>query len=326
MPTCDLQRLPSSITRLRFRDEGAAGSLSLPPQLQQLTGLLHLHLVRCGFLPALLGSITQLRALHLRWCLLLPNKSEGTAAFLDVLPKLSCLEDLHLHSVNLDTHSIMPQRFFVLTASSHLTQLAVNSLQLAPIPKGAVQHMFGAGRQMPQLRACDLLVLGSWADVGRCCIDSADLELIDRCCPALRCLGINGTVQPGADLSGLLQLPDSCTALSVGGAAFTDAAVPTLVQLTQLKELTWGYFPQLTGTGLAQLTALDLDRLHVDSWASEMPLTRHVVKVRHAKDALQVCHRHVVLLAAVGSSASHRQHSQSPAFVLLLRLNSPSAW
>lgn len=74
---------------------------------------------------------------------------------------------------------------------------------------------------------------------------------------------IRNTVQPGADLSALLQLPDSCTSLVVGGAAFSDAAAVTVAQLTQLKDLRWCYSEQLTDTGLEQLTALDLWFLYV---------------------------------------------------------------
>jgi hypothetical protein len=71
-------------------------------------------------------------------------------------------------------------------------------------------------------------------------------------------------VQPGSDLSPLLQLPCSCTALDVGGAAFSDAAVPILLQLTQLGELSWSQSTQFTDIGLEQLTRLDLDELEVD--------------------------------------------------------------
>jgi hypothetical protein len=68
----------------------------------------------------------------------------------------------------------------------------------------------------------------------------------------------------GADVSGLLELPQSFHCLSVGGEAFGDAAVPVLVQLQQLHYLGLHGTPGFTDTGLQQLTDLDLGRLYVD--------------------------------------------------------------
>jgi hypothetical protein len=67
----------------------------------------------------------------------------------------------------------------------------------------------------------------------------------------------------GADLSGLLELPQRLRSLSVGGQAFGDAAMPVLVHLTQLEYLCVHKAPGFTDTGLQQLTALELDRLYV---------------------------------------------------------------
>jgi hypothetical protein len=327
MPTCDLQRLPSSVTQLQFQGSDYQGSPSLPSQLPQLTGLLRLQLQHCGFLPTLLGSVAQLQALHLQSCSLLPTESEGTAALLHALPKLSCLEDLQLRSLGVGTVSIPLQRFSALTASSHLTRLVVQTLNAVPLPKGAVQHMFAAGRQMPQLQVCQLMADDSRPGAEPSCIDSADPELISRGCPALRRLGVVGTVQPSADLSGLLQLPASCTALSVSGAAFKDAAAATLAQLTQLKELTWSDSPQLTVAGLRQLTALDLDKLYV-AWSRRLTavcygesvdIVRDLIKVGMlTRFVMDICRdMYCAVCTAVGSRASHCEHPQCPALVLL---------
>jgi hypothetical protein len=66
---------------------------------------------------------------------------------------------------------------------------------------------------------------------------------------------------PGTDLTGLLELPPSLTALFVGGAAFDDAAAAVLGQLTQLKQLGLDWVPGFTDAGLEQLTNLDLAHL-----------------------------------------------------------------
>jgi hypothetical protein len=67
----------------------------------------------------------------------------------------------------------------------------------------------------------------------------------------------------GADLSGLLELPQSLDSICVGGNAFGDAAAPVLAQLTQLNSLSLGYSPGFTDAGLEQLTNLDLGCLSV---------------------------------------------------------------
>jgi hypothetical protein len=266
---CDLQLLPSSITRLCYKTSAyGEEDPSLPPELQQLTGLLNLQLHYCCLPPTLLGSVTQLQTLHLDTCTLLPigpeaeDESEGTAALLDALIKLTHLQDLELQDTGIRTTSVSPQRFAALTASSHLTRLAVQSHKGGRLPKGAVRHMFPSQRQQRLLRHLELRILywhgfidSAWR------IDSTDLASIASCCPGLQHLDVTGTVQPGADVSVLLQLPDSCTSLAVGGAAFSDAAAATVVQLTQLKHLSWQHSKQLTDTGLQQLTALDLDSL-----------------------------------------------------------------
>jgi hypothetical protein len=108
----DLQHLPGSITQIQLRDSRPHHddrSASLPAQLQQLTGLLHLELDHCYLPPTLLGSVTQLQHLRLTHCVLLPSEwhdqfhTEGTAALLDTLPQLKQLQDLTLHLSVLDT-------------------------------------------------------------------------------------------------------------------------------------------------------------------------------------------------------------------------------
>lgn len=103
-------------------------------------------------------------------------------------------------------------------------------------------------------------------DADECCIDSADIASICKSCPGLQWLDISSAVQPGADLSVLLQLPEGCESLSVGGEAFADDAVPVLARLTQLQYLYWNHSPEFMDAGLEQLmpVAEELSRLCVD--------------------------------------------------------------
>jgi hypothetical protein len=67
----------------------------------------------------------------------------------------------------------------------------------------------------------------------------------------------------GADLSGLLELPESLQSLFAEGAAFGDSSAPVLAQLTQLDYLCLSYTPGFTDAGLEQFTDLNLGRLYV---------------------------------------------------------------
>lgn len=144
MPACDVQRLPNSITQLHFSSFRGNGP-SLPSQLQQLTRPLQLHLQDCAFLPTMLGSVTQLQTLCVDTCRLLPGGSQGTAALLDVLPKLSCLQDLELRCLDRNMtalYDVSQEAFSALTASSHLTRLVVDAQETPPLPYLALAYMF----------------------------------------------------------------------------------------------------------------------------------------------------------------------------------------
>jgi hypothetical protein len=187
----------------------------------------------------------------------------GTAALFEALPRLSCLKELYLDLDRLDL-SIDPQQFSVLTASSQLTSLDLFRDDAMPIPQKALQHMLPPGQQLQFLEELTISATpgeNKYFDVDAWCLNSADLLRIAEACPRLRWLRIINTVQPGADLSPLLQLSRSCTILEVGGQAFTDAAVPLLLQLTQLEDLSWNQSPRFTDVGLEQLTRLDLTQL-----------------------------------------------------------------
>jgi hypothetical protein len=265
----ELQHLPSSITRLQLHCDFFEIA-SLPPELPQLSGLLQLDVTWCAFAPSVLSSMTHLQLLHLVHCEFLPmiadiNHTEGTTAFLGVLASLTCLQDLELCIDNWDAVNVAPQHFAALTASSHLTQLALTQEDDVTLPIGAVQHMFPPGRQMQLLEVAIGTIISEieQLEADEWCMDSADITRVIQACPQLQLLDIRNSVRQGADLSGLLQLPESCKTLIVAGAAFADAAVPLVVQLTQLKLLSWSWSRGFTDAGLEQLTALDLTHLDV---------------------------------------------------------------
>lgn len=103
----------------------------------------------------------------------------------------------------------------------------------------AVQHMLGPARPMQALQRLTVSTEDCqcyWPDDW--CIDNAGLLAITSSCPQLQHIRFAGSIQPGADLSPLLQLQESCTSLHVGGEAFSDASMPVLLQLRQLQDLT----------------------------------------------------------------------------------------
>jgi hypothetical protein len=211
MPMCKLQHLPSSVTQLHLRGNifqiEAFNSPSMPPQLQQLAGLLRLELHFCAVPPTVLGAFTRLQALKLQACTLLPApednsdfETEGTAALLDALAGMTCLQDLELALPGLDTVSTAPQRFATLTASTQLTRLEISPLDCIPLAKGAAQYMFPAGRQLPLLQELTIMPEGADSDwpLTQWCIDGADIHSIATCCAGLRVLDLGQSVRPGA--------------------------------------------------------------------------------------------------------------------------------
>jgi hypothetical protein len=222
MPMCKLQHLPSSITQLHFNSSKGgrhSGEPSLLPELQQLSGLLWLELRNCAVPPTVLGAFTRLQGLKLFCCTLQPApapvvaapaqvidddervyETEGTAALLDALSNMTCLQDLTLSLDGLDTVSTAPQRFAALTASTQLTRLAVSPSDCIPLATGAAQYMFPAGRQLPLLE--ELIIAPSIAYPGsdRWCLDGADIRSIATCCTGLRKLNISYDLPPGAEI------------------------------------------------------------------------------------------------------------------------------
>jgi hypothetical protein len=287
---CDLQPLPSSITQLCFRGNPyghvyyGAGR-GLPARLQQLSGLLRLQLVDCrataAVPPTLLGSFASMQMLQLEKCSLLPNgsndQSKGTAALLDALAGMTCLQDLQLLDMQLNSTGTAPQDFAAMTASTQLTRLVLRSGGGTVLPPGAAQYMFSAGRPLPLLQQLVITPVVD-SDTPRysndACIDGADIGCIASCCTGLRWLDLALSVRPLSDMATLLQLPRTCRTLVLGGGAVTQAAAAVLGQLSQLTHLSLCNTASFTDAGLEQLAGLKLKRLDVCDAALSSAVSR----------------------------------------------------
>lgn len=137
---------------------------------------------------------------------------------------------------------------------------------MALFPPLAVQCMFPGEKQLPQLQRVymagmdfhDFLGEVSWG------LDSNDLASTVCCCPGLMGLTLDQVVAEGVDVTPLLQLPQGCTALRVGGGAFGNDAAAVVRQLTQVQDLSWSMSDAFTDLGLQRLTVLtQLERLTV---------------------------------------------------------------
>lgn len=288
-----LAALPTTLTRLELRHDVNCSVFAaydspptLPPAMHQFSNLVHLHLEFGHLLPAVLCSIPQLRHLQLRSCKLLPERGQGVTAFLRALPVLTQLQHLDLASTRFDAvqrpiyqqleGSAQPPRyeqFSALTASSQLTALVIPCCGLL---QEAVQHMFPAGRQLPQLRRLELrhnAYSVNGPELLRIFSSCPQLELLDIAC-AMQDVSFDfglyvPTYIPPVDLSSLLQLPQSCSNLVVGGSAFGVASPAVLAQLTQVSSLSIRESHLLTSDGLRQLTAMrGLKRLVVSECRS----------------------------------------------------------
>lgn len=154
--------------------------------------------------------------------------------------------------------------------SGHCGQLLTAVVDLpSSLSAAAVQHMFPAGRLLPQLVYINLQGTDSFGDyMDTPCMTAAELASLISCCPALQILDICNALEASADVSALLQLPPCCTSIQVGGPAFSDAAAGVVCQLSQLQSLTWCHSEGLTDRGLEKLTVLT-GLQHLDLWGNK---------------------------------------------------------
>uniref|UniRef100_A0A383W3S3 Uncharacterized protein n=2 Tax=Tetradesmus obliquus TaxID=3088 RepID=A0A383W3S3_TETOB len=282
----EVLRLPLSLTKVELEWDGEeALSSSLCPGLAALTNLQHLGV--CGYhddeqdapglLPDFCSDMQQLRVLKLHGVL----SRNALPALAQVLPTLSCLESLLVHNARGELAPLPASGvagYLALPLSPHITHLELSwghagsdeedAAEAAILHSGCGQHLFAAGRQLPQLKQ---LLLGVPAET----LDSEDVDgyasqvsylggglgegSLPRwvtCCPGLELLWIAGLLEPGEDMRPLLQLT-ALTELFVGGGAVTnDAACEVLSQLSSLRSLGVFAAEQFNDTGLLALTAL----------------------------------------------------------------------
>jgi hypothetical protein len=247
--------LPASLTELNCRGWGSRAML--PAQLPQLSGLQRVNLRDGHFYPSVLGSMHHLQQLHIEGCLL-PDEQPAAAArapvmaLLDALGCLRKLTSLCIHCINLDCSGVPAQAFSALTVASGLQHLTFD-MHDYDAPLGAVQHMFPAGKQLPQLNTLGFESLSD-AEPGEGYMTAADVRSIAAACPALERLGLDNALLRHAETG--LPVLQSCTSLGVAGLAVGDNAAACIGRLTQLRQLSVRYAPGLTDLGFERLTAL----------------------------------------------------------------------
>lgn len=151
--------IPSSVTALSLcADYWLEPALPCSPQLTQLQKLKLAD--ASGFSPVVLASMPQLLLLQLQNCTLVPSRSaaagglSGAAEFLAAVRELHQLQHLSVHNSDdneVPFEDVQAIDCSALTTSNHLTHLEVFSAG-QPLPETAIQHMFPAGRVLPQLQ------------------------------------------------------------------------------------------------------------------------------------------------------------------------------
>jgi len=261
------QHIPSCLTALSVRgslhtplDLLQHPTCGMPLHMPQLGNLRALQLWHVAVIPGLLSCFPELQELEVRGCTLLPfNPAACGAALLQAIGQLQQLQSLILieDKVQMGLQQQQPEQFAALTASSHLTQLRVQWEHQQLLAAGSAQHVFGPDKHLRHLQvlhvSCFSKSLSETHDPAW--LDAGGIYNIARCCSGLCDLTLIGCVQPGSDVSGLLELP-ACRKLAVGGAAFGDEQVAVIAQLSALTGLCWVNSPGLSDAGLAQLTAL----------------------------------------------------------------------
>jgi hypothetical protein len=250
--TAEMQHL-SALTRLAdLRLLGLVCSFSITASMlsatQHLTRLQlttddWYHDVR--FQPSALASKTQLQHLELREC------SMDVAHLLDELHQLQQLTCLRLGYVSVrHTGSQQPvwaEAYPALTASSKLQHL---DLEECRVPVGVWQHMYPAGRQLPQLRVLSVADAEHAAYVSAAAPEGTRLI---SCCPGLQSLDLI-TLKYREGLLASLQGLSSLSKLSLNDMGSEGHDV---CQLTRLKWLSLHEEEDEGGEGvLLQLTQL----------------------------------------------------------------------
>jgi hypothetical protein len=185
------------------------------------------------------------------------HQVQGTDWLLHIIGRLTALQDLVLTDMALDQHSPI-QRLSALTASSELRSLCIvdGGGEDGPLPPQALEHLFPAGKQMPNFRELYLeadLFYGAQYDTSVVCVTPADIQRICNACSGLQRLCLVNVVAADV-IDSLPGLPQSMRELEVAGSALGDSAISAITHLTGLQELMW-MSRTLTSAGVRQLGA-----------------------------------------------------------------------
>ena len=201
--------------------------------------------------PGVLTGKTKLQHLQLVECVLLGR--DGEAQLLSRLQPLQQLTHLSLRET-LRSGDSSPASYSALTASSKLEDLDISWCKL---PDGVWQHVFPAGRQLPQLRWLNLEIpetQSNWP------AEAPGNSSLVSCCPSLQDLNIEG-LQCTTELLVALRGLSGLRCLRVDTGEGVDA-LPADGPLTELRELFVACFSTskegllLQPTQLKQLTGL----------------------------------------------------------------------
>jgi hypothetical protein len=258
----------AQLTRLAITQADFPISMETVPAIAALTGLrsLQLSLCRMGVDPAVLGPLSQLQELDISFSELLGGPA-GMSVLLAWLPKVQHLTHLaisgHQWGMQLGGLSqqavggrgavlaVPPQAYSAFTASTALQHL---ELSFMDVPAAAWEHIFPAGRQLPSLTTfCREQDSDSLAGT---LLQSQHISCIARCCCNLQSLQLPSSVQQGACMQPLLQLPNLQELVIDSGVVQSREAFAVLLHLTTLTALQLCSDAGLPSSSLQQLTAL----------------------------------------------------------------------
>jgi hypothetical protein len=260
-------------------------SSSNTPGLAFMTQLKQLKLQGCsrGLEPLLLAWLTQLTSFDVTDTAVLGGP-DGWEALLDALMQLQQLRRLRLTygyefrqwmlpaALQQQVVTAPAHKFAALTVSSQLQSLVLTS-SACGLPDGVWQHVFAAGRVLPQLRQLCLVHCvpenspASYCSYRRQLMGPSDMQHMAQTCPSLQDLTLLGVVAATAAAAGALsdcgsafepltQLRSTLTSLHVDGVSSSSSGIVAVAQLTNLEKLVLGEPSCVGDAGLEQLTAL----------------------------------------------------------------------
>jgi hypothetical protein len=233
-----------------------------------------------------LATPTQLQ--HLKLVLYGSVEPAMVAHALSQLPALQQLTYLRFFCGKCEGPNPPAAVFSALTASSKLRHLDLNGCTL---PAGVWQHVFPAGRQLPQLQSMDISAVTQ--PPARECAPAPEGTRLASCCPGLQFLNLQ-VLQYSAERLAPLQRLSMLHTLCVASSFARD--VEAVTQLTGLRQLNLTVYSKAQGlllqlTQLKQLTCLNFGTI-VGGFRTVVCLKEEVSgqhKVPHSWQALRTC-------------------------------------